>query len=197
MITAAVFAASAEDVRFSQQLSASQRLECGLQRLSSDQLAVLDALVRRDENWNVKPKAAPPAIPRFSQRLSSDERRTAGLETLDRADLFNLDDCVAQIEFGTSQTQPAGSSADASLQPQIQRPRLEVHGMLTFVVGGGSGGRSEMGGSMAFMVADPAHNLSVFVDYEEMHAKSSLSGRGCYGDPRYRSPMDAFLQPER
>jgi hypothetical protein len=197
MINAAVFAASTEDVRFSQQLSAGQRLECGLQRLSSDQLAILDALVRRDENWYMKPKATPPAIPRFSQRLSPDEHRTTGLETLDRADLFNLDDCVAQIEFGTGQPQPAGSSADASLQPQIQRPGLEVHGMLTFVVGGGSGGRSEKGGSMAFMVADPAHNLSVFVDYEEMHAKGSLVGRGCNGDPFFRNPMDAFLQPER
>ena len=185
---------AAEDMRFSQSLTAGQRLEIGIQRLTSDQLAILDALIRRDENWYMKPGAIPPMLARFSQRLSPEERRSAGLETLNEVELIDLDVFVAQIEFGTVPAPRAGKSADAAPQPRLRRPALEFHGMLSFSVGGGSGGYSEMGGAMAFMVDDPAHDLSVSFDYQEMHAKGPLVGSGC--DPFFRAPPNAFALPE-
>jgi hypothetical protein len=62
--------------------------------------------------------------------------------------------------------------------------------MISFMVGGGSKGCSETGASMAFTVDDPAHSLSVFVDYEEMHAKGCLGNtRAILQDVRIRPPQ--------
>ena len=79
--------------RFSQLLATPDRAATGLDRLSSDQLAVLDALVRRDLVAQSAPRRtdapAPPA--RFSQRLTDDERRNAGLAALTAAERVRLD----------------------------------------------------------------------------------------------------------
>jgi hypothetical protein len=192
LVAAAAVAAWPEDMRFSQQIPVAQQAEIGLQRLSSDQLAVLDALIRRDERWYVTPDAAPPSPARFSQRLSPEERASSGIESLDEAHRLQLDALVAQIEFGNPRAPAPGRSAGTSLLPRFGGFSPEIHGSISFMVGGGSGGYSEMGAAMEFEVDDPAHNLSVFVEYEEMRGKGPLLRRGCYGDPFYRDPMDAF-----
>jgi len=61
--------------------------------------------------------------------------------------------------------------------------------------GGAAEGRSEQGTAMALEVDDPAHNFSAFIDYEQMHGKGPLLGRGGYGYPYYRDSVDGLLQP--
>jgi hypothetical protein len=139
---AAMLAARAEGIRFSEEVTPAERMGIGLQRLSSDQLAILDALVRRDEKWNAQPGSPPPSPARFSQRLSPEERNSAGLDRLDEAHVFRLDIAVARIEFGPPPVRPGGKTSDATLQPQLAWRGLEIHGMLSFMVGGGSGGYS-------------------------------------------------------
>jgi hypothetical protein len=197
LMVALAVTAFADDGRFSLQLTPMEREETGLQRLSSDQLAILDALIRRDEQWYTGPGAPPPSPTRFSQRLSPEESKSVGLDRFDEAHRFRLDVVISRIEFGEMPVSTSGQSPKPMPQPTLARPGLEIHGMVSFTVGGGTGGYSEMGGSIALMLDDPAHNLSVFVDYEEMHAKGPLLDRGCHGDPNYRAPLNAFLFPGR
>jgi hypothetical protein len=198
-LMAAVAAAGwAEDGRFSQQLTPVERADLGLPRLSSDQLAVLDALIRRDEKWYVRPDAKPPSPARFSQRLSAGERQSAGLELLDETHLERLDALVARSEFGSGPDAAFARSSETLLRPEFRRPAPEIHGMISFTFGGGSG-YSAMGGAMALEFDDPAHGFSILAGYEQMRFKGPLLGRGYgyYGDPYYRGPVDAFLQPGR
>ena len=66
------------------------------ERLTSDQIAVIDALIRRDLAAQLTPRRgdAPPAA-RFSQRLSDDERRNAGLAALSGPEIERLDALIA------------------------------------------------------------------------------------------------------
>jgi len=193
LVAATTITALADNIRFSQQLTPSDRMEIGLQRLSPDELAILDALVRRDEKWYAKPGTPPPSPTRFSQRLSPEECKSAGLDRFDDAHLFRLDVLVSRIEFGNVPMAAAGNSTQSASPKQVTTSGLEIHGMVSFTVGGGSGGYSEMGGAMALMLDDPAHNLSVFVNYEEMHAKGPLLGRDCYIDQNLHAPLGASL----
>jgi hypothetical protein len=51
-------------------------------------------------------------------------------------------------------------------------------------MGWGSGGYSEMGGSMVVDYYDPAHNLDILMGYSEVHTK---------GPAYYRNCPDGFL----
>jgi len=195
LMAVAAAAGWAEDVRFSQQLTAAERTELGLPQLSTDQLAVLDALIRIDEKCFAGPGATPPVPARFSQRISSEDRKNAGLELVNKAQLERLDALVARREFGNVLDAASASTAGTALQPDLRRPGLEIHGTISFMFGGGSGGRSEQGTAMALEVDDPAHNFSAFIDYEQMHGKGPLLGRGGYGYPYYRDSVDGLLQP--
>ena len=91
LLAGAAHAAEAPELRFSQALPAADAAASGLPRLSSDEVAVIDALVRRDTAARLAPSSAtPPAA--FSMRLTADERRTAGLTRLAPAELARLDD---------------------------------------------------------------------------------------------------------
>ena len=61
LLTAIAPCSPGQDGRFSKTLTASEQTDAGLGRLSADQLAVLDALIRRDEKINATPDAAHPA----------------------------------------------------------------------------------------------------------------------------------------
>jgi len=169
--------------RFSQVLTAEQRAATGLDQLTSDQLAVLDALVRHDDAYAVPSTAAHPRPARFSQRLNADERRNAGLARLSPDQLNRLDALVEQrVPVRVPFVAPAaGASAPAV---EIERVRPQIHGAVTLGMGWGSGGYSEMGGSMVVDYYDPAHNLDLLMGYSEVHTK---------GPAYYRSCPDGFL----
>jgi len=178
LVIAVAAAGRAQEARFSQKLTATERTAMGLEKLSSDQLAVLDALIRSNENMSAKPDAAHPPPTRFSQRLSADERKSAGLDLLTEAELTRLDAFVEQYEAGSPPSVAAESAATA-LKPELKGPAPEIHGMISFTYGAGRGGYSEKGGSMLLNYDDPAHGFSLLVGYGEMRGNGPFLGRGC------------------
>jgi hypothetical protein len=168
----------ADDMRFSHRLTALEQSQAGLQKLSPDQLAVLDALFRRDGIVYAQPDPAHPAPARFSQRLSAGERQSAGLDLLSAGELARLDALVDHYESGGLPPLTAASTTSA-FEPELKGPAPEVHGMISFTYGTGRGGYSMTGGAMALSVDDPAHGMSLLVSYAEMHGRGSYSGWGC------------------
>ena len=179
LLAAAPTAVRAQEARFSQSLTPTDQAATGIQKLSPDQLAVLDALVRRDEKIQAVPDADQPAPPRFSQRLLPAERRSAGLTLLTDAELAKVDAAVARYESG-SESLVTTAPGPASWQPEVKAPGPEIHGMISFTIGSGSGGYSMMGGAMAVSIADPEHGIAITAGYSEMHGKGPLLGRGYY-----------------
>jgi hypothetical protein len=120
--------------RFSQVLTAEQRADTGLDQLTSDQLAVLDALVRHDDAYAVPSTPAHPRPARFSQRLNADERRNAGFTRLSVDQLTRLDALVEQrVPLRVPFVAPAaGVSASAV---EIERVRPQIHGEVTLGMG--------------------------------------------------------------
>jgi hypothetical protein len=169
---------AADFTRFSQVLTTEQRAVTGLDQLTSDQLAVLDALVRHDDAYAVPSTAAHPRPARFSQRLDIDERRDAGLTRLSTDQLARLDALVEQrvpLRF------PIVAPASGATAPmvEIEHVRPQIHGAVTLGMGWGSGGYSEVGGSMVVDYYDPAHHLDVTMGYSEVHTKGAFLYRGC------------------
>jgi hypothetical protein len=193
LLLATVTAAWAADTRFSQSLAIGERAEIGFNRLSSDQIAALDALVRRDlaaqtSTSRRNEKDAPPAA-RFSQRLTADERAVAGLTIFNDKELTRLDEMVAQ--------HGSVAIARALLAPPVFYPtgmRLrpieptaptgpEIHGSFTLSYGMGKGGYSEKAGGMTLNYEDPKHNLAVSFSYWESHVKGGIPYRDDYVVP--------------
>jgi hypothetical protein len=180
LLAAALAATSraADFTRFSQVLTAEQRAATGLDQFTSDQLAVLDALVRHDDAYAVPSTAEHPRPARFSQRLNADERRNAGLTRLSADQLARLDALVEQrVPLRGPFVAPAAGATTPTVETERVRP--QIHGEVTLGMGWGSGGYSEMGGSMVVDYSDPAHGLDVLMGYSEVHTKGSYLYRGC------------------
>jgi hypothetical protein len=172
-----------EIMRFSQVLTGEQRAATGLDQFTSDQLAVLDALVRHDDAYAVPSTPAHPRSARFSQRLNADERRNAGLTRLSPDQLARLDALVEQrVPLRVPFVAPAASATASAVE--VERVRPQIHGEVTLGMGWGSGGYSEMGGSMVVDYYDPAHNFDLLMGYSEVHTK---------GPAYYRNCPDGFL----
>lgn len=178
LMMAAAVAGWAQDARLSQRLTPTEQTEAGRVKLSSDQLAILDALVRRDEKMNAMPDATRPPPTRFTQRLSSEERKSAGLDRLTEAELARLDVLIDQDNSG-HRLSPKPKPATSALKPELTGPSPEIHGMISFTYGAGRGGYREMGGAMALRIDDPAHGISLLMGYGETHTKGFYLGRGC------------------
>ena len=187
-----VFAATARgaDGRFSQTLATEDRIVTGVVKLSSDQVAVLDALVRRDFATRTSTRAVPNASPRFSERLTADEHRIAGLALLTDAELIRLD---AAVDKSTSSAVTRALLAPPTLlSPSRVRPTEakeggEIHGSFSLSYGVGKGGYSEKSGSMVLNYEDPARRFIISVGYTETHTKSPYLYRD---DPRFYSPRE-------
>ncbi len=179
LIGAVAIAAQAQDARFSKTLTSAELADTGIAKLSPDQLAVLDALIRRDAKIIAVPDAEHPAPPRFTLRQLPEERARAGLGSLTEAELSRLDALVADFESGRRPA-PAPAGPDAGWKPIVNRPRPEVHGMVSLTYGAGSGGYQEMGGAMVVNVDDPEHGLSLWFGYATMRVKGPFLNGGCY-----------------
>jgi hypothetical protein len=178
LMMAAAVAGWAQDARFSQRLTPTEQAEAGLVKLSSDQLAGLDALVRRDEKMNALPDATRPPPARLTQRLSSEERKSAGLDRLTEAELARLDVLIDRDNSGHLLS-PKPKSATSALKQELTGPSLEIHGMISFTYGTGRGGYRETGGAVVLNIDDPAHGVSLLMGYGETHTKGLFLGRGC------------------
>jgi hypothetical protein len=181
ILTLLISPAHAADRRFSATLNPAEAAQVGLVRLTSDQVAVLDALVRHDAATVANASAAHPVAPRFSQRLSADERRNAGLTLLSETELGRLD---ADVEGFSRPTAPGAAAATLATPATVvasptavqwkQEP--EIHGSVSFMVGAGSHGYSEYGGAMDVTYFDPAHGFELSAGYSELHT----SGGTCF-----------------
>ena len=185
LIAFALFASTvrADDRRFSATLNATDAAQTGLSRLSSDQLAVLDALVRND--LALAETYPSPKIPRavqFSQRLSAEERRNAGLALLSDTELAQLNASVER--FGHPPASSDLETSSSKLNSIMLRRDPEIHGSVSLMVGGGSHGYSEYGGAFNVTYYDPAHHFAVDFGYSEIHS----SGGYCNRLYQYRRP---------
>lgn len=190
-------AGSDEPVRFSKTLTTDEISTFGLAQLSSDQLAILDALVRRDIEKSRLPSRQPRAA-RFSERLTADERRNAGLAALDATQLAGIDAAVERLISPPAIGAGASPYAGGYSVPNVKLRRdPEIHGSLTLLYGVGSHGYSEYGGGMVLTYDDPADRFSVAVGYSELHTKGGygypyLCRNYPYRDPLFRRPGDPF-----
>lgn len=195
MIAFGASAARADDTRFSRTLKPEEKTVAGIAKLSSDQVAVLDALVRRDVG---RPAATAKTdetekIPStFSARLSADERRNAGIEQLAAAERVQLDGFVDRYQSGKlartllAPMSVLSRSPASRLKPDETKPERKIHGQFSLSYGWGSGGYSEKTGSMSLYYDDPAGRYSIGVGYSETHVKG---GPMIYRDPLYRDPL--------
>ena len=175
--------AAAPDTRFSQTLAISERAEIGFNRLSSDQVAVLDALVRRDLATLTSPRRNDaPLAARFSQRLTADERSVAGLTIFSEKELARLDELVTQNNSAALSrallAPPVFVPKGMVRLPTEEKRAGEIHGSFTLSYGWGKGGYSEKTGGVELNYADPVHHVAVSFSYYESHIK----GAGPYRD---------------
>lgn len=169
--------------RFTKSLAPAESAQLGLDHLSSDQLAVLDALVRKDATAARMVRATKPRAARFSARISADERRNAGLTVLGPEQLNELDARVEQFvapppaDGGSYRVSSASGSTIYTARSLRREP--EIHGSVTLVYGVGSHGYSERGGAMTLSYEDPENRFAIAVGYAEMHTKGDYVGRYC------------------
>lgn len=179
--------AAGDDSRFSSSLNATDRAAAGLPKLTSDQIAVIDALVRRDTSRVAGSIAAnatstAEAAATFSQRLTADERRVAGLAGLSTAEIAQLDSLIARQQtarFARTLLAPPAFLARPSRTIEATEKKTEraIHGSFSLSFGMGSGGYSEKTGSMNFVFEDPARGLTISVGYSESHIKGGRDYR--------------------
>jgi hypothetical protein len=174
---------AADEARFSKAIAPSEISQIGLDKLSSDQIAVLDALVRKDATAATMVRKDKPRANRFSERLSDDERRNAGLTLLDEPMVLQLDQ---RIEKFIAPPAVDGGSYSLGSRPastiytaRSLRREPEIHGSISLVYGVGSHGYSERGGAMTLSYEDPENRFAVAVGYSEMHVKGDYVGRYC------------------
>jgi hypothetical protein len=174
----------AQDVRFSNTLNAEERAASGLTRLTSDEVAVIDALVRRDTTSRMGSINADTAA-RFSGRLTAGERQAAGFQKLKNEELPQLDGLIDRFQnakLARSLLSPPTYLARASrVVPTEAKKGREIHGSFSLSYGMGSGGYSEKTGSMVLTMDDPERRYSISIGYSESHIK----GGHVYRDPLY------------
>lgn len=182
------------DIRFSLTLNSEEKAASGVTRLSSDEVAVIDALVRRDTTGRASSTQTESTPATFSQRLTPGERQTAGLPKLTATELPKLDAFVDRFQSAklarTLLAPPAYLARSSRVTPTEAKKEREIHGSFSLSYGFGSGGYSEKTGSMVLTMEDPARRYSISVGYTESHVK----GGYIYRDPLYRDP---FYDPVR
>jgi hypothetical protein len=186
-----VSAARASDIRFSNTLKAEDKAAAGIGRLTSDQVAALDALVRRDtavRGSTPAPRTQAEAAPaEFSRRLTADERRVTGLASLAAEEVGKVDALVDRHQTAalarTFLAPPEYLSPTRRLLNTEKKPERRVHGSFSLSYGFGSGGYSEKTGSMVITIDDPARNMSLSIGYSQSHIKGGPAY--IYRDPLY------------
>lgn len=182
-------ASESEDVRLSRTLIPSEYADAGLKELSSDQVAIIDALVRRDTAAVRRTSGDTTRPARFSERLSVDERNNAGLSLLSESELEALDRYVARLTAPIDS--PSGSFAAGRpfrspfIADKTLRRAPEIHGMISLMYGVGKGGYSERGGAMVLTYDDPS-GISLAVGYSEIRTKGGYFLRDYHYRDRYR-----------
>jgi hypothetical protein len=189
---AMVFAAAARaaGAGFSEGLSAEERAACGITKLAPAQVAALNVLVAHDVTL-ARQGGVTGFSSAFLARHSAQDRATAGIGLLSEGERSALDSLAARaIAMGPPPSQgfayapPAAPASDVLVSAPL---RPEIHGDVSFTVGGGSHGSSFYGSSADLFVTDPTGRFTVGVGVSEYR------GRGFFGpfglcDPAYAGP---------
>lgn len=169
------------EMRFSQTVGTPERPLLGLDKLSADQIAVLDALIRRDTTLRSRANADANAPDAFSRRLSADELRLTGLATLPADSLARLDAAIARRQTAVLApfllSPPVYLARPGRIEAREQKRERELHGTFSLSYGWGKGGYSEKTGAMTVTMEDPEKGLAVSVGYSETQVKGPSSVR--------------------
>lgn len=150
LLSATLFAA--ESPRFSQSISAEQRVAAGLDALTSDEIAAIDALVRLNhrqvgavEKRRTEERSPIAAMPEeaaqsaaFVASLSADQKHAAGIDRLSPEQQTNLDGIVAALFAPAEDT--VASTAKTVEAVEFFPDRWEVHGEFGLSFGFGNHG---------------------------------------------------------
>jgi hypothetical protein len=169
LLSAALFAADAP--RFSQSLTAEQRTATGIDRLNSDQLAALDALVRLNRNQTAAAELKAERAKAVTQKKVADTAPSATESTpvaattepaaqpiafsqslsADQRHAAGIDQLTAEQQSAINAIVAAQASPLPTYRPALASSpeavqffpnRFEVHGQFGFSLGAGSGGYS-------------------------------------------------------
>ena len=189
---AAATCAYAGDLSFTGGLSEAERTAAGIAKLAPPQTSALDALVARDVTL-----AHEGGVTGFSadflERHSEKERVSAVLDALSSSERGSLDRFAARaIALGPPPDQgfryappPTPPPKPPATETEVTQPqKMELHGDVSFTVGGGSHGQSFYGTSMDAYLTDPKHGFTVGVGFSEFRGKGLLdlcSPYGVYG----------------
>jgi len=180
--------ARAAEALFSDGLSATEKVACGIQGLAAQQVAALDGLVGRDVTL-AHQGGVTGFSSTFAARHTPRERAAAGIDRLSDKERSILDSLVATvIAIGPPPSEafayaPAPAPAAPAEVLVSTPPHLEVHGDLSFTVGGGSHGSSFYGTSMDLFVTDPSGKFTLGIGVSEYR------GRGLFGPCGPYSPV--------
>lgn len=180
----AVAGSAGETARFSQTFPVAEFADSGLEKLTSDQLAILDALVRRDDAMSARTNPAHPRAALFSQRLSADERTNIGFSLLTLAEIAHIDAQVSRLESINSQTSPSSAISGGSTavtETRAYKTAREIHGLISLLYGTGGHGFRAQGASIDLVYHDPDHNYTITAGYSELRTKGLFVRRDCPG----------------
>jgi len=184
-------AARADEPTFSAGLSSEDRTASGLSHLTATQLAIMDGLVAQDVTA-AHDGGVTAFSTGFSERHWAHERSASGLDQLTATERAVLDRLAARaIALGPPpqslfQWQPPKKPAPVAAAPApAPKPgptdaavsylkQLEVHGDVSFTVGGASHGGSFYGTSDDVVITDPVHNFSLAFGVDDYHAKGPV-----------------------
>lgn len=182
LLTGLAAAASAGDeASFSKTLATAEFGDAGLNKLSSDQLAILDALVRIDETTLLRYKPSRQRAAQFSQRLTAEQRASVGLSSLAAEDVAVLDRQVARLENPDASTATASTSTGKNSATDVpsQKRAPEIHGTISLLYGTGGHGYSAQGGAIDLFYHDPEHHYTISAGYAEFRVKGQFIRRDC------------------
>ncbi len=188
LTTAGLRAADDSEPRFSSTLSPTQRAETGLDQLTSDNVAVIDALVRLDTVAATRLLHSTIRSTRFSQRHTAHECEIAGFARLTDAQLTKLDQFVAlripAPPVALSADLPYATIGFESPPAPVKRPSVEIHGSFSLTYGWSKGG-SVRGGNSTVTMVDPKHRFALTVGYSEYRGNGLAPYPPYLGDSTY------------
>ena len=180
--------AVAAGMEFSSGLSPTERVAAGIPKLNPVQLSALDALVAHDVAL-AHEGGVTGFSSEFSARHTEQERISAGMSLLSDKERLALDRYVSRTialgpppdeEFSYSNPEHPPTPPPTPAQTSAPRP-LEIHGDVSFTVGGSSHGGNFYGTSVDAFVTDPNHGFTVGVGFSEFRGKGLIALCAPYG----------------
>lgn len=164
---------------FVEELSAQERAETGIDRLSPEQLSALDHQVGRE--LALARQGDVIAFARtFTTRRPPSEYAAAGLDALTPEEAARLDALVAHA-LASRPLAPATRSRTSATAVETVTNRAQWHGQISATYGRGSGGREFYGGSVTSSYDDPDRGFAAALTLSRYEGDGFFfhDGRGC------------------